>query len=143
MAKVVWYGDAVQASIDREMTKRLKACGQIGRDHAKTLISVDGTGKRSGGNRDSKGRFLSSLIYGANPSKPGEPPHVQRGQLRASVATETERLTTRVGTNQKKGRWLELGTSRMAPRPWLRRMLAEMTPTFRAILTAPIKGAGK
>lgn len=133
MAKVKWYGDAVRARIESEMGRRLKACGQVGADHAKTLISTDGTGVGGGGN----------LIYGANPSKPGEPPHVQTGRLRASIAYEVEGNVTRIGTNVIYGRHLEVGTSKMAPRPWLRRMLAEMTPTFRAILTAPIKGGGK
>jgi len=133
MAKVTWMGDGVRDRIGREMGRRLKACGQVGADHAKTLISTDGTGVGEGGN----------LIYGANPSKPGEPPHVQTGRLRASVAYEVEGTVARIGTNVKYGRFLETGSSRMAPRPWLRRMLAEMTPTFRAILTAPIKGGGK
>lgn len=138
--KVNWHGDRVRRQIEAEMGRRLKACGQVGKDHAKTLVSVDGTAKRSGGSRDSKGRFLKGLIYNVNPSKPGEPPHVQTGRLRASVAYEVDGQVARIGTNVIYARHLELGTSRMAARPWLRRMLVEMTPTFRAILTAPIKG---
>lgn len=141
MAKVVWHGERVKAQIEREVGKRLKTCGQIGKDHAKQLISVDGTAKRGGGNRDSKGRFLTALIYNANPSKPGEPPHVQTGRLRASVAYEVSGLVARIGTNVEYGRHLEIGTSKMEPRPWLRRMLIERMTIFRRILTAPIKGA--
>lgn len=131
MGKVNWYGDRVRRSIHSEMSKRLRLCGQLGKDHAKELISVDGTGKATGG----------SLIYGANPSRPGEPPHVQTGRLRGSVAFEVDGMTTRIGTNVVYGRHLETGTSRMAARPWLRRMLIERIPIFRRILTAPIKGA--
>lgn len=58
------------------------------------------------------------------PSKPGEPPHVDTGRLRASISTITdvgsEQVVTRVGTNVRSGRELELGTSRIKPRPWLR-----------------------
>lgn len=167
--KVNWHGDRVRRQIEAEMGRRLKACGQIGADHAKVLISVDGTGVRTtayrrrtnevlrdkdgniktkrlkGGDEAIRYRTISkkagSLIYGANPSKPGEPPHVQTGRLRASVAYEVAEQVARIGTNVIYGRHLELGTSKMAPRPWLRRMLVEMTPTYRAILTAPIRGS--
>ena len=130
MAKVTWHGDAVQRGIASEVGRRLKTCGQIGADHAKTLISTDGTGVGGGGN----------LIYGANPSRPGEPPHVQTGRLRGSIAYEVDGNVTRIGTNVIYGRHLEVGTSKMAPRPWLRRMLIERMSIFRRILTAPIKG---
>jgi len=59
-----------------------------------------------------------------SPSAPGEPPHVRTGTLRRSIGFETFRIgrmfVGRVGTNLKYGRWLEEGTSRMAPRPYLR-----------------------
>jgi len=58
------------------------------------------------------------------PSRPGKPPHVDTGRLRASITYEIDRslfsIIGRVGTNVEYGRYLELGTSRMSPRPWLR-----------------------
>lgn len=61
---------------------------------------------------------------GHTASRPGMPPHVDTGRLRASITHEVEtrllNIIGRVGTNVKYGRWLELGTSRMAARPWLR-----------------------
>lgn len=168
MAKVVWLGDRVKAQIEREVKRRLDACGQIGVSHAKQLVSVDGTAKREkafrrrtnevlrdkdgniktkrlkGGDEAIRYRTIfkkaGSLIYGVNPSKPGEPPHVQTGRLRGSIAYEVEGNVARIGTNVIYGRHLELGTSKMAPRPWLRRMLIERMNIFRRILTAPIKG---
>ena len=58
-------------------------------------------------------------------SKAGEPPRVRTGTLLRSIDQETFRATTadftaRVGSNLKYGFWLETGTRRMAPRPWLR-----------------------
>lgn len=130
--KVVWHGDKVRAAIQAEVGKRLRLCGQLGVTHAKELVSVDGTARTGGG----------SLAYGANPSKPGDPPHVQTGRLRASIAYEVSGLVARIGTNVKYGRYLELGTSRMLPRPWLRRMLREKSSQFRAILGSPIRTKG-
>lgn len=57
------------------------------------------------------------------PSRPGEPPRVDMGRLRSSITheivSELRGIVGRVGTNVKYGRYLELGTSKMLPRPWL------------------------
>lgn len=64
-------------------------------------------------------------------SNPGEPPRVETGNLKESVTTETERsdrmVETRIGTNVIYGLFLELGTSKMAPRPWLRPAFDKVT----------------
>lgn len=140
MSDVIWNGEAVREAIRAETRRRLAACGLIGVAHAKALISTDGTAKAPA-TRDSKGRFVAGkLRYNASPSRPGDPPNVQTGRLRGSVASEASGNTVRIGTNVEYGRHLELGTSRMAPRPWLRRMLLEKMNAFRSILAAPIKG---
>lgn len=58
-----------------------------------------------------------------DPSKPGEPPRKRTGWLQRNVAYEidSEKLTVKIGctANAPYGLYLELGTSRMAPRPWL------------------------
>ena len=84
--------------------------------------------------------MAGKLRYNANPSKPGDPWNTQTGQGRSSIAHEVSGLTVRIGSNLKKILWLELGTSRMAARPVLRRMLMEKMNAFRSILAAPIKG---
>lgn len=58
-------------------------------------------------------------------SAPGHPPAVDLGILRNSIHYVIEIRGTsvagaKVGTPLKKGRHLEYGTKRMAPRPWLR-----------------------
>lgn len=70
-------------------------------------------------------------VYGAFPSSPGEPPHLQTGLLRMSVTYEVDTESTpmqgRVGTNLDYGKFLELGTRRgLKPRPWLLRAALEM-----------------
>lgn len=83
-------------------------------------------------NRDDRGKFLKQttrkLKQGeSNPSKPGDPPGVLTGMLRASIDVEffrdgTETLVARVGSNLEYARALELGAPgrNLLPRPFLR-----------------------
>jgi phage gpG-like protein len=124
-----WHGEKFKVQMQAEMVRRLNACAIVVANHAKKLISIDGTGVGDGG----------SLIYNANPSAPGDPPHVQTGRLRGSVAWEIIGLIARVGTNVAYGRWLELGTTDMDARPWLRRALTECADRIRAIMSRPLR----
>jgi hypothetical protein len=70
-------------------------------------------------------------------SSPGNPPHVDTGALVASIESSVDNrdMTGRVGTNLEYGLYLELGTKRgLAPRPWLRRALAETMSRVRSIM---------
>ena len=81
----------------------------------------------------------SGAIIGLDPSRPGEPPHKITGQLQNSIGQRVDRTATGivgvVGTSLKKGRWLELGTSKMAARPYLRVTLVENRRRILGILT--------
>lgn len=82
------------------------------------VLNVPNTGTRV---RRSRGR--GSYTAYLNPSKPGEPPRKRTGWLQRNVVydVDKQRLSARVGltVNAKYGIYLELGTSRMHPRPWL------------------------
>ena len=135
--KTKWYGEQIQEMIRAEMGRRIDACCIAVEGYAKKLLSVEGGTKLTG--RDSKCRFQSKIINNTNPSKPGEPPHKQSGHLLGKVAHERTGLIGRVGTSVPYGRLLELGTSRMAARPWLRRSLNAMQGFIRAVMSRPIK----
>lgn len=112
---VRWYGPQVIEKTEVDIKKRMIAAAILVANHAKTLISEP---------------------Y-PPVSMPGEPPHRRTGRLRASVAWDvgiTDHLYAKVGTNIRYGKYLELGTSRMAARPWLRRAMIEKTPEIRRIL---------
>lgn len=132
--------------MELEQRKRLTRAAIVGSRRAKELLSVSGTGvwQRAGNGVHQLVKAVKNArnrVYGAFPSMPGEPPHKQTGHLRRSVTYEVTthggEMVSRYGTNVKYGRWLEEGTTRMAPRPWLRRSFAEMGPQIRSILTAP------
>lgn len=71
--------------------------------------------------------FVSRRLAGMGPhqaSRPGEPPAPDTGTLRNSIRTidtsNAKRIRVRVGTAVKYAPWLEFGTRRMAPRPFMR-----------------------
>lgn len=57
-------------------------------------------------------------------SAPGQPPATDLGKYAATITQGLERdaqgLVEKIGTDDKRGIWLELGTRRMAARPHLR-----------------------
>lgn len=60
-------------------------------------------------------------------SKPGNPPHTDKGRLRQSIKFEVSDDIGRVGSNLKYAAWLEFGTEDMAPRPWLSVAVTKVT----------------
>lgn len=71
-------------------------------------------------------------------SAPGEPPAVQTGRLRQSIATEisNDGMVGKVGTTLDYGRELEQGRSNMAPRPWLKPSFEQSENEVKKIFTA-------
>lgn len=142
--QVEWHGDEAVRAIRAEVLARIHRCCLLVWNHAKKSINTDGTGVRAaaGPRRNGRRRRKGSLVYGANPSRPGDPPHKQHGRLLNSLAWEVDKesLTGRVGTNLLSGLLLEIGTRLVAARPWLGRALRECRDQVRAILSAPMKG---
>jgi hypothetical protein len=71
-----------------------------------------------------------SRFVGLDPSKPGDFPKKLSGQLLKSVAysVDEQELSVTTGTAIEHGKFLELGTSRMQPRPWLFRTVQGLYP---------------
>lgn len=121
---VKWNGSAFEAGIRREMVKRLHVAGTIVRDRARVLLSVAGSGRV-------KGRKSGPVVR----SKPGEPPRKQDGFLRGRVTYKIENgMVCKVGTPVWYGYYLEVGTSRIVARPWLRRAFAERRAMVRRVM---------
>lgn len=137
-----WYGGEAQKKIHDETVRRLHAACIVVVNHAKKLVSVEGTTTVVVGKTKS-GKPKKKRLYGTNPSRPGEPPHKQHGELRMSIMWEVIGLVGRVGSNMKNPmypRFLELGTKKMKARPWLRRALRECRDRIKAIFTRPMSG---
>lgn len=90
----------------------------------------------------------SGTIYPAIPgrrgsphqaSAPGQAPQSDTGTLANSAKWERDAQGYVVGTSIKYGLWLEVGTSKMAPRPWLMPAVEAELPNFRKRLIAAIR----
>ena len=125
-----WNGDNYVRDVERNLSQRMRALGFAGITEIRAMISISGRTISHkmitrGKNKGQQKKVLGA--YGSDPSKPGEPPHKQHGKLRQSIASDfdAERFILRIGTPLSYGKFLELGTSRMARRPYLSRWLHE------------------
>lgn len=95
-------------------TQRMFAAAQEVRNETLRTLS---------GNRTGRTYRVPGTQVTYTASAPGEAPAVQTGQLRNSIRdnvySEGKSVKGEVGTELLKGLWLEKGTSKMAPRPWL------------------------
>ena len=134
--KLKWMGNRVFTLATEANVTAMKTAANLVAEYVKTHFSgVDVAGEKArrakGGKAQTGGK--------SPPSKPGQPPAVQIGTLRSSIMTEVEtrmlgtnvvgrvgpdveKIAAKVpvGTNVEYGYFLELGTSKMAPRPFLR-----------------------
>ena len=104
-SNVIWHGPAVRARIDAGIQRNLTAAALFVVRQVKLSLAVAGPTK---------------TIPHTPASKPGEPPHRRTGTLSRSITHEVTKYRARVGTNIKYSKPLELGTSKMAARPYLR-----------------------
>jgi len=116
-ARVQWKGKEVTADIRTMVARRLDAAAIIVEEEARDSMTRAKTG-------ENMGKFTRR-------SAPGEPPASQHGEagLLGRVAWRRDgELKRQVGFHQDVpyGLFLELGTAKMAARPWLVRALVTM-----------------
>lgn len=75
-----------------------------------------------------------------NASKPGDPPNTDTGRLVQSVKFEFSKgfQQGRVGSNLKYAAWLEFGTEKMGPRPWLSTAVGNTADDIKDIYEAAV-----
>jgi hypothetical protein len=112
--------DSVFGKLAREVGRAGVTAGAIAAQaEIKLLLSRPGTGRVYA--RRSKGAKKRIIGYHVA-SAPGNPPAAATGQYRRSVQVDLSGASlptpvALVGTNDRRGPWLELGTRRMRARP--------------------------
>lgn len=85
----------------------------------------------------------SRIVSGAGASAPGAFPKSKTGRLERSIAVALKRAkntSALVGTDMLHGRFLETGTGKMEPRPWLLPAFEEAKGTVWGGLKAEFEG---
>jgi len=116
--KLNWLGKKVGSEVVAQTGTVLTKGAIMVTNQIKKLMREPKSGTRYKGKR----RITRS-------SAPGEAPAVQTGRLRASIHYKApDPLTRLIGTNLDYGYWLEIGTSKMAARPFLRPAFKQVSP---------------
>ena len=122
-------GEVIRKIADHAEERMLEAVDEVRNATLETL-----SGSRSGRIYKVPG---TGVYYTA--SAPGEPPAVQLGDLRKSVKGGIEKegktVIGFVGSELPKASMLEMGTSKMLPRPWLRPSFEKSSDKIKEIFT--------
>jgi HK97 gp10 family phage protein len=112
-----------RVNMEKELRERLEKAGAYAETAVKMTLSRPGGGHLYGSHRA---------------SAPGQPPSVWTGDLRASITHTVVKvgvfLTAVVGTDKDYAPLLEYGTSKMAPRPFMRVTIARIQPILWRIM---------
>jgi hypothetical protein len=128
-SQLKWNGKKFTAQLEKATAEGMMMAGQFLHTKCRLAVSKPNTGrsvpvkrKRPGGNKRTR------TIY-PNPSKPGESPRLRTGFGRNNIVVnhDPKGRWTRVGVTQNGIYmfYLEVGTRRIARRPWLLKTLYE------------------
>lgn len=126
---VEWSGDKFLSGLEKQMGDNLE----------KAAIYLKGKVKEALNRSEQYQRFVGDhgvWYKGEDPSSPGSPPKKITGTLQRSIAHEMgpDRKEAFVGSNIDYALFLELGTSKMAARPFLRSTLMKERDAIAKIL---------
>jgi HK97 gp10 family phage protein len=114
----------------------------LGRAIVNSCQLVENTAKK--GMTDTSIDTSKTYEHNHHPSVEFDYPAVDTGRLRQSVTHDVEEnngeVVGRVGTGLAYGAYLELGTTRMSPRPWLKPSLANNREKIHTLILNAVKG---
>ena len=133
-----WYGQEFKARLRQHVNANLDRAAIFLTNDIKNSFGNSGvTGTRSGATQSQRA---------ANRSEPWGPPNVDTGHLRRNTGWDTpgnmrRRIGTGIGDKESVGyaMWLEFGTRKMQPRPFLRPALSRNADKLRQMIGRPMR----
>lgn len=123
-----WRGDRFASRLRQHVEREVTKVALQGEAEAKVILSTPGTGRQY-----PRGK---NAVHVA--SSPGQPPAPDTGALRNKITHEViarrDEIVARVISPQRYSLHLELGTERIAARPFLRPLLGKMKAAANRIL---------
>lgn len=128
--KLKWYGTEFQSAVGGEMLRRTQQAADF-------IVKI------------TKEKVSRPNPTGKDPSLPGEFPKMVTGGFRDSITSQVSQnrkggafakgFSVRIGATKQVGDWnlgmlLDLGTSRMLPRPWAMRIIRMYKGTIASML---------
>ena len=136
--RVRWYGDRVAAELQRSAAEGVQRAGSLLQTRARLLANRPARRIRRKRTRATTAGPKGSQYTEYVGSRPGQPPALRTGFGRRSITMQflRQRLVARVGpaANAVYMAYLELGTARIKPRPWLKPAIQQSLPAIRALL---------
>ena len=117
--------DEIVKNIDKAKYEKLLAASEFARNRLIEKLS---------GNRSGRTYLVPGTSTTYTASAPGEAPASRTGQLRGSIEYEITTDNAYIGTPLQYGAFLELGTNKAAPRPWLKPTLSENQKAIQDII---------
>lgn len=116
--------------IRRDASLGLQAAAGLFLEQVGTELSTPGRGRLYQ-------KYAPKRLHQA--SIPGDPPAPDTGVLRNSIAMAPTESGFRVGTNLEYAEYLEFGTARIAPRPFMRTAIAKVETQLGPEIVATIR----
>ena len=127
-----WFGKEVMAELNKRADRALGKTAIAIQNKIKSSMTEPKSGTEPPKAKRGKKK---ARAHKRRRSLEGEPPAVQTGKLRSSVAVvKPKELTRQIGTNLPYGKWLELGTSKMEARPYIRPAMDSESPRFHTFI---------
>ena len=115
--EVTSHADEIKQALHTQMEVALEKIGLAGESNAKEEITA--------------------AVYDTPEAKSG---YVRTGRLRNSISHTSDGESAYIGTNVEYAAYVEMGTSRMAERPYLRPAVMDHIDEYRQIAEEALKG---
>jgi len=129
---IKWKGEEIKKKIELDLLDKLDLAGFLILKNAQKIVGRD----------QPRGKTKSGTRTGLRPSLAGTPPKRVTATLQKSIFWDLDRSAKkgRVGSPLKYAKFLELGTRKMARRPWLSKADTASRGRIRRIFKKELKG---